>query len=660
MTGENMLIFFLLAAAASGGALLLYRPGQNPLLYFLRAAALFFLLLFVWNPVFYENREKEIKPRLFLLVDASKSMENYFALADSLKNEILHDEKIRRKFDIQTFYFTGELKSRKPDTPGSSTDIGRALKQTETFFDNNRKNAVVIFTDGVHTKGKNYTNLITSPDVRIYPVVTGDTLRYVNLKIERVDYNDVVAKDNYFYIKAVLSAENTDKEIRTRFRITRNNKILHSENVIFSPGRNFYKTEIKLQASTPGIQRYRLYLQPVEGEKNIDDNSKTLRIEVTEKKASVLILTGKIHPDAGLFKRILSRNKSYSVKVKKEWPENENYDLIIAVQPQTRQIERLVKSNIPVIWLTGKHTDWNTLNARNGLFERKTSTNLYEQYFAYENPDFRLFELEKLPENILPPLTDYFGNIVLKQEAEIPYYSQIKSQKTGMPLWVIFPRNKQAAVFGQGLWRWYVYESRYDKQNHIEDLIKKTAEFLLSKSGTRQLQLAYKKAYSETEPLQIRIFAYNIMMQPDPNAHISVTLKSPGKKTKKIPVFYEEPFFTADLGQLPPGNYRFNVTYHNYNITKSGYFEVKPVIPEKARTANLDQLRLLAENTKGKLFTPGRIDALKKLLTQSGEFKIFLRQYKTRSPLTQRAVWLFLFVLSISAEWFYRKYRGML
>jgi hypothetical protein len=660
MTVENVLIVSVLAVLAFAVSLLLYKPKQYPLLYLLRSLALFFLLLFLWNPTFVRYKETGIKPELIILSDYTKSVAPYFELTDNMVSDLSKDKKLNDRFNIKTYYFTGKLLKNKPGQPGQQTDIYKILRETEQIIDRAGQTAIILITDGNHTIGNQYTGVFqTEPKIKVFPVVIGDTTRYVNTKIERTDYNESVSKGNFFFIKTLLTSENIKEEIKTNFTVKKNGRVIFSEKIVFTPAKNFHKTEIKLQEKIPGIHTYELFLKPIEGERKTKDNYKKIRIRVSEHKADILILTGKVHPDAGVFNRILSRNKAYNIRIKKTLPANKVYDLIIAVQPDRHIAMQLKNTKTPVFWITGKHTDWQALNG-NALFERKTSGKLYEEYFAYENPAFTLFGLKDLPGDILPPLTDYFGKLTLKQPAEVIYFARVKNQRTGQPLMVIFPGQKQAAVFGQGLWRWYMYEKRFGNTGHMEDLINKTVDFLMSESGSNRLQVAYEKSYAESKPVRIGISAYNTLMEPNPKAQLKFRLTRSDGKTVNIPVYYSAPFFTADLGILPSGNYKFTVVYPEYHISKEGYFEVKPVDPEQTETADVEALQSLAGNTKGKLFFPGEIKDLKEHLLNSSFFKVIIRQEKKESPLTSRYLWLFLFVFILSVEWFIRKYRGML
>ncbi len=655
---DFILKFFLLIISYSI-SFYLYRT-DNELLKILRAIVIYFLLTLLFYPFVYKESEIEIKPGLIILEDLSASVEPYKEKISVLSEKLWTDKELNEKFSVSFFTFSDKILNDFSEKPGEHTDIYQTLWDVTHSFLSGRNNAIVIFTDGIQTKGKDYTLFPVDNNTVIFPVVIGDTVKHPNLKIERVIYNDVVAKDNYFYIKTQLTAENIDRKIPSEFLIKEKGRVKFRKKITFTPNKNFVQLDAKLSAYSPGYHTYELIIKNIPGEKNLSDNKKIIRIQVTEKKARILLLTSKIHPDAGVFKRILSTNKSYEIEVKNTIPPRKAYDLIIVIQPQPAQLESLQKINTPKLWITGKFTDWEALNRFNDLFKRNVKGNLKEEYFAYENPDFSLFQLKKLPAHILPPLTDLFGNIVLKQPGEAVYYAKVKSYATKQPLFVIFKEKKQAAIFGQGLWKWYIYEKKENKADHIEDLVKKTVDFLVSETKTQQLQVHYEKQYTEGQPVIVRISAFNTLLEPDPKANLSLWLYSPDGSKKKIPVYYEEPFFAANLGVLNPGTYRLKVYYPRYQLTKQVFFDIIKLPPEVPQTAQTDKLQILAEMSGGKIFFENNLDSLKQSLLTHPAMKTIIKTERRKINVLNNYYFILFLLLLLSLEWIIRKYKGML
>ncbi len=655
---EFWIMIFLFVSALIAGTIL-YNPKKNLFVYILRSLGLFLLFLFIWDPGFYQKRFEEIKPELIILSDISPSIQAYLETSDQLAKNIMQDETLNKKFQIKRYYFADSLYNQKV-TETKHTNITRAINEIVRQQKSQYNKAIVLITDGYQTLGPDYvTSADRFPFLKIYPLALGDTNRYVNIKIERIDYNQMVSKGNYYFIKTIVSAENLTDNLNTKWTLYKDGKKIQEKNIHLTPERNFQEIVFKSQAQNPGIHVYDIRLKPVENEKNTQDNRQKIRIQVIEKNANILLLTGKIHPDVGIFKRILSRNKAFQITVSNNIPEDKTFDLIIYFQPQKKHLDLLEKLSVPLWFITGIHTDWNAINNSNLPFNRKTSGQLTEEYFPYSNPAFDLFDLPQI-ENNFPPLKDFFGKIITKEPPEIIYYSRIRNTKTHDPLALIFPDKKTAVLFGQGIWKWNIFEKRNGKELQTQTFISKTVEYLINKATKEQLKLNYKNEYSYGESIKIYIEAYNLLMEPNPKATINFILKNSSGKKQEIPVFYQSPYFVASLNDLEPGEYTFQVKYPDFNLSKTGFFEVKTVPIEKDQGVDIQSLQRLAEQTGGKFFTADQIRKLKEELINDASFKTVIKEHKRKLQLTDRILWLFLFVLLISTEWFYRKYKGMI
>ena len=651
-----IILLFLVAAAIS---LLLYRPRKEPFTYTLRTLAAFFLLLFLWNPASEKITQRQIKPSLNLLIDYSLSTRDYEKYSDSLAKRLAEDKTLAKKFAVHTYYFTDSLYNAKPEKRGKYTDIYQALEKINETGNRKTKQAAVLLTDGNITKGRDYVQAASSmPYLKIFPVVTGDTARRPNLKIEQTDFNPVVNKGNFFFIKTRIVAENIRQDTETELVIKKKNKTVFRKKIRLSPSKNFAEITAKFQALRPGMQSYRIEIRPLENEKQPDDNVKNIWINVVENKARVLILYGKIHPDIGAVHRVLTKSENYDVEIKNHVPAGTHYDLIICVQPQAAQLKALEKTKTPVWWITGIHTDWQAVNKAGLLFRRQTVDHLTEDYFAVENPNFSLFEPPAFPSYSLPPLRDLFGEIRPDASVEILYYAKIKTEVTRQALWAFFPQHKQAATFGQGIWKWYLYEKSKQDTEHIESLINKTVSYLISTPSTSQLIVHARQQYTTAAPVRINISAYNRLMELNPSARLDFKLFLPDGKVKSIPLFYKEPYFTADLGILPPGDYTYEVVYKDYGLRRKGGFTVIPEKIEPEKPADTEGLKILAQASGGKMFYPGQTEELLSYFRNTKDFPVILKEEKKRLRLTDRWIWLLLFTLVMAAEWFYRKYRG--
>ena len=636
----------------------LYKPRQNPLLFALRSLALFFLFLFFLNPGRWKIREKTLKPPLYVLVDNSLSIVPYASLTDSMAEKLARDRRLRENFDIRVFRFDDSIYELPPARPGKQTDIYAALAAVASQAPASGPFPVILLTDGNTTRGRDYAAAAQDfPSMKIFPVAVGDTVPRPDVKIERLDYNPSVARGNSFPLQLWISAANISRPVTTEIRIKQQNTTLFRRKMHLSPRRNAVSLRVVLKARTPGLHRYRIEATPLEGEKDTLNNRKTIWINVTDRQARILLLTGKIHPDAGALRRILSEASRYRIETARTVPSGQHYDLIILIQPGETQIESALKTHVPLWWITGIHTDWNALNKKGLWFSRQIAGNLTEEYFARPNPEFDLFELPPPPPG-LPPLRDLFGELRLAGPVRIIYFSTVKNRPLRQALMAVNTQNKQVLLAGQGIWRWYMHEKKAGDPSHISELIHKTAAYLISSPSENQLVVQYETLYGPNEPVRMGILLFNPLMEPDIEAVPEFRLKTPEGKIRKIPVFFREGQYMADLGRLDPGFYTFTVRSRKYGIVKRGGFEVASAVSEASKNAEIESLERLARDSGGELFYPSRIDSLRKALLRPGRFPLALHTERHFERFTDRRLWLLLFVLLLTVEWICRKYSG--
>ena len=73
-----------------------------------------------------------------------------------------------------------------------------------------------------------------------------------------------------------------------------------------------------------------------------------------------------------------------------------------------------------------------------------------------------------------------------------------------------------------------------------------------------------------------------------------------------------------------------------------------------------EKLKQLATQTRGKMHYPNQVDALIKSLLENGNYKAVQKEIVAKTPLIDWVWVLVLIALSLTSEWFIRKYNGML
>jgi hypothetical protein len=117
----------------------------------------------------------------------------------------------------------------------------------------------------------------------------------------------------------------------------------------------------------------------------------------------------------------------------------------------------------------------------------------------------------------------------------------------------------------------------------------------------------------------------------------------------------------VNLDGLEVGKYDFVVRELNSNSVYNGSFEIVDFDIEK-QFVNPDLVKLnqLVAQTKGQLVFPDKVDNLIKMLIENEEYKSVQKSIIKKIPLIDWIWLLIIIVISLTTEWFVRKYNGML
>jgi len=151
-------------------------------------------------------------------------------------------------------------------------------------------------------------------------------------------------------------------------------------------------------------------------------------------------------------------------------------------------------------------------------------------------------------------------------------------------------------------------------------------------------------------------------MSFDTNAAISIVLENTlTQTTRSIPLLLRNNYYEVDLSGITPGDYNFTIRVENEQLSQSGSFKVLNFDIEKQfLNANVDKLAKLAENTDGEIFFPEQFSELEKVLFAKEEYTAVQKSKENEIPLIDWKYLLALIVISLSIEWFLRKYNGLI
>ena len=672
----NTILLILISLLVAGGLSFfqyLYKAKNNSklnlFLAFLRFLSFFGILMLLINPMITKNTLEIVKPPLAIVVDNSSSIAHLNGTKVSLEayRSLVTNKDLQEKYNIQSLQFDAECSfSENFDFKGNQTNldaVSKLLKNTNR----NQQYPTVLITDGNQTSGNDYVYSFGS-DNAIFPVVIGDTTKVLDLKINQLNVNKYAFLKNKFPVEVFLGYSGT-KNVQAEFTIRNGISILSKQTVSFSSTKKTAVVNMLLPADRVGTQVFKATITSVEKEKNEYNNTKNFAVEIIDQKTNITIVSAISHPDIGSLKRAIEANQQRKVIIVKpnDIKSLDDVSVLIFYQPTLEFKSIFEKSKLAGInsfIITGMHTDFNFINQQQSSFEFKMS-NQQEDYLAGFNSQFNSFAIENIGFENLPPLENPFGKITTKGNVAILLSSKIRNIETNAPL-LSFTENqgkRMAFLFGENSWKWRLTNTvDHQSADQYDLFIDKTIQFLASNSTKKSLVVEHENFYNSGEGIQISAQYFNKNYEFDEKAHLTISVSnSKTKQTKNYDLLKTNNAYKVNLDGLGAGNYTFTVKELNSNSSYSGKFEVLDFDIEKQFVnPDTDKLNQLATQTGGKVYYPNQIKKLIETLLNNTEYKAIQKNKTNRSPLIE---WYWLLILIagfLSAEWFVRKYNGLL
>lgn len=675
MTISTLSLVFLSLLIAGGLSFYQYlykandRSKMTLLLAFLRFCTIFSLLILLINPIITTSNLEIIKPPLAIVVDNSKSITELNAKQQALNiiTALKSNSELEKKYDIQIFQFDEDFKSSDSLTfSGTKSKLNEAGKSLKAIF-RNKKYPTLFLSDGNQTSGEDFVYSFSSEN-KVYPLVLGDTTQFLDVKINQINVNKYAFYKNKFPVEVFLQS-NVNKSLDAKFSITHGNKVISSQNLKFSPNNSVQTLSILLPADKIGVQVYTVSISCDEKEKNTYNNTKNIAVEVIDQRTEIGIVSTMNHPDLGMLKRSIESNSQRKVTILNPLSDNDlkKYNVFILYQPNNsfkKVIDQNKQLKINTWIITGTNTDFNFLNQNFDEFEYKMSTQK-EDYLSTFEPSFNLFSIDNIGFEKFPPLENPYGKTTSKTEIISLLNSNIRSIDTNIPLLSFYEKVDRRGVylFGSSLWKWrsssYLETKSFEKFDLFMD---KIIQFLSSNDKKKSLIVDHENFYNLGDNIEITAQYFNKNYEFDENAKLSINLQnSSNKKQKNYDLLKVTNSFKANLDGLEPGNYTFTVKELNSNATYIGTFKILNFDIEKQfSNANLSKLNQLATETKTTVYFPNQINQLITVLIENEEYKSIEKNNTTKTSLIDTYWLIMLLIITLSSEWFIRKYKGLL
>ncbi|MDR5590381.1 VWA domain-containing protein [Christiangramia sp. SM2212] len=647
------------------------RSGKDYIFFALRAVATFIILLLFINPRITSTEYEIVKPELIILSDNSESVTHLNANQEifNISEELISNKEIESGFQINQLKFGEQLSvSDSLNFKDSQTDIYSGLSSAEDLF-SGKQTALILLSDGNQSLGRDYRYFSQNSNTTIFPLIIGDTTNYKDLSISRINSNRYAFLNNRFPVEAFINYSG-DKNVEATVRIRSGKLVLYSEQINFSKSQNSLILRTDLPANTLGIKSYTIEIDSLEREKNTINNKQNFAVEVIDERTNVLILTDISHPDLGAFQKSIQSNQQRKVDIK--FLNNENiqlndYQLIILFQVNRKfkkYVDEILKEKYNFLLVSGNKTDWNYLNEL-GLGLNRNAVNQPQEYFSNYNKNFSAFQFEDLGFDDLPPLVDKFGPLEFDANKFNPLlFQEIEGVNTEDPLIAVSKdERKFGFILGENIWRWRA-KSFLDNQSfeHFDDFFGKLIQNLAKNTSKQRLTVDSDNFYYANQNVIISAQYFDENYQFDGSANLKISVENEeSEESFTSDLVLRNNFYQFDGGDLAPGDYSYYVSVQGSKLNRTGKFKVIDYNTEQQFvSANLNGMQALADNNQTELYYQDQVDKLIQNLLANDKFKPVQKSHQKNVPLIDWYYLLFILIIVLAVEWFYRKYLGLI
>ena len=664
-----------LAAGVIASGFLYFRQKQFQntklvwLLFTLRALGIAMILFVLLAPMFTFKVKQIQKPILAVLVDNSTSMLSSFDSAQ-VKESLLPDVKSElnglQDVDVEYYYFDDELVLGEPTFGGSATNMAAALADIESRLDKDRLNAAIIVSDGIVNRGANPLYQVENSFLPVYTIGVGDSSKQQDLAITDVRVPEFVFVGDEFVIEATVVATNSLGE-KTNVALKQGGTIEANKKLAISDDAFAKIVRFTVKATKPGIFAYELVLPALVGERNTDNNTYPIYVEVIENRKKMTILASAPNPDVGAVHLALKKVDAYDVDFQllknSKLPEQcELVILYLGKKVNVAEIKNGLKGYNGPLWIIihplanrvqiASVIPWISNNAPVNVQEIKPSF----------NTNFGLFKLSGKTEAFLKslnPINSTPGNI----SSNGTFEGLLKDGDQHDLASYGISENRRIVLFGfSGLWNLRI-EDFVENNSHeqFDEWMQLTTQYLTSSGVSNRLKMRAKNRLVQGDAQVVKIEVYDAAFQQTTSADVNIELKSDAGEVFNYNLVVKDGGYFTEINGLQSGKYTIEASAKlgDETLTNSGSFIVSGQSLEELNTrANFDLLQQLAMASGGSFFTINQLDDLKSTLQNQATLKPIERIVSRSLALIDLKWLLFIAVLLFAIEWFLRRYFG--
>lgn len=652
----------------------------------LRATSLFILLLLLLNPFFVRENTDFESPTIAVFIDDSQSMtiergeysglESYNQIINQFR-DAEHDD-----FEYEYFLFDDEVTSfEELSGNGFRTNLNSLIdyiREREIGY-----RASVIFSDGIITNGRNPIFAAQNLSIPLVTIPVGDTTNVQDIAITNVDYIQTVYTQTRQTFTAEIQQEGFEGD-ETTVQLFRDGELVESQSLTFTAQTSSQTVSFEQEFTETGFFDFEVRV-PVKDEEFTDQNNQySFTIEVLEDKTNILSLAFDVHPDVGSIRRVIGTDQQNELFSSTYLGNNR----FVGSNPQEidEQMDLIVLHGLPTIgsslfeWLRNQQTPILYIATPNSfqILRSDEITNLtafYMSNIGSQQIDIQLEPFEtsishpilEIPQTGLqrfPALKTYRGNYQESSLSQRLLTGSFRGTDSGIPLLIAedASTNRRASLPAFG---WFRFEQSQnaDTRQFFEQLITNLVSWTSTSPDRENLTIQpTKSVFSENESVELQATLFNERGEPEPDAVIEVEVVY-GDSEEESSVFRmthrQNESYYADIGNYPQGIYRVEATATKNNRT-IGTAETRVRVSQSSaeflNTKRNDALlNQLAEFTEGLFLQNYDMSRLNDFLENN---EIIQHQEEVNEEIVyvhHSALWFFIVLIFLSAEWLLRR-----
>ena len=285
----------------------------------LQALMIALILFVLWQPALVTERLAGGENAVAVLLDSSASMaliENGETRMDQAQALLSEEglEELADIYDILPYAFAGEVTELNAfaelPNPGDASNIGSSIVQTLREASNTSLGALILVSDGADNSGNidaATLSEIVSYAVPIHTVGIGREAIPEDLELTSIQLPQSALPGTT--LSAGVSIIH-DQGGMTRIKVYNGDELISTEEIELNANQNMTTAFIDVEVSEPGELDLRFTLDPVNGERNLANNSRAQVVDVPDGNYRILYIEGEPRWEYKFMQRALDEDPS--------------------------------------------------------------------------------------------------------------------------------------------------------------------------------------------------------------------------------------------------------------------------------------------------------------------------------------------------------------